>query len=291
MELFIDAFITYLEDVKHASPNTINAYRNDLDKLKDFLEKQGIYSVTKISATTLNSYVLSLEKDGLMPASVSRNIAAIKSFLLFLLKKGIMNDDPAEFIKPPKVIKKHPQLIDTGSIDALLSMPDISSNKGIRDKAMLELLYATGMKVTELITLKVGDISLSGRYLTCSKKRERNIPFGNTAKAALQDYIFIRDKAFNKAGSDILFLNSKGGQLSRQGFWKVLKGYAEAAGIHDINPNIVRHSFAAHMLDNGADLASVQEFLGYADMGNTYAYLPRSGKSSREVYMNTHPRA
>lgn len=291
MELFIDAFITYLEDVKHASPNTINAYRNDLDKLKDFLEKQGIYSVTKISATTLNSYVLSLEKDGLMPASVSRNIAAIKSFLLFLLKKGIMNDDPAEFIKPPKVIKKHPQLIDTGSIDALLSMPDISSNKGIRDKAMLELLYATGMKVTELITLKVGDISLSGRYLTCSKKRERNIPFGNTAKAALQDYIFIRDKAFNKAGSDILFLNSKGGQLSRQGFWKVLKGYAEAAGIHDINPNIVRHSFAAHMLDNGADLASVQEFLGYADMGNTYAYLSRSGKSSREVYMNTHPRA
>ncbi len=290
MDYLINEFISYLKDVRRASQNTVSAYRNDLDKLKDYYEKQGINDVSRISGTNLNSYILSLEKDGMKPASVSRNIASIRAFLLFLLKKGVIRDDPAEFIKPPKVIKKHPLLIDTDKINLLLGMPDITTNKGKRDKAMLELLYATGMKVTELITLKTEDISLSGRYLALREKRERIIPFGNAARAALEEYLKIRDKAFNKTGSDILFLNAKGGSFSRQGLWKLLKEYALAAGIQSINPNMIRNSFAAHMLDNGADLASVQEFLGYSDMGS-YAYLSRSGKSSREVYMNTHPRA
>lgn len=156
---------------------------------------------------------------------------------------------------------------------------------------MLELLYATGMKVSELVTLKTDDINLSGRYLSLRDRRERIIPFGNAAKNALEEYLKIRDKAFNKAGSDILFLNNKGGRLSRQGIWKLLREYALDAGIQNVNPNMIRHSFAAHMLENGADLASVQEFLGYSDIGSSFTYLSRGGKSSREVYMNTHPRA
>jgi len=292
MEQYINDFIKYLEEVKQASKNTIQAYQNDLKKLQLFLEKHNINLVTKISETSLNSYILSLEKEGLSPASVSRNIAAIKSFLLYLIKHGqLSGEDPSERIKPPKVPKKSPQIINTSLVDKLLQQPDKHSKKGIRDRAMLELLYATGIKVSELLSMKETDINLSGRYITCGDKRERNIPIGKSAKAALQEYLSIRSVNFNKKDSDILFLNSSGEQLSRQGLWKILKIYAKLAGIEDINPNAIRHSFAAHMIDNGADLGSVQEFLGHADITTTQLYLTQSYKNSREVYMNTHPRA
>lgn len=291
MQQYIDAFITYLLEVKHSSRNTIQAYQNDLKKLQSFLEKQNITTVTKISETGLNSYVLSLEKEGLSPASVSRNIASLKSFLLYLLKQGKIAGDPSERMKAPKVAKKTPQIIDTSLMERLLQQPDTKSKKGIRDKAMLELMYATGMKVSELIKIRVSDINLSGRYVTCGEKKERNIPFGKSAKEALQEYLNIRQEAFNKLTMEALFLNSSGEQLSRQGFWKILNTYAKAVGIENINPNMIRHSFAAHLIDNGADLGSVSEFLGYSDIATTQVYLPRSHKSSREVYMNAHPRA
>ena len=292
MEQYINDFIKYLEEVKQSSKNTLQAYQNDLKKLQLFLEKHNINLVTKISETSLNSYILSLEKEGLSPASVSRNIAAIKSFLLYLIKHGqLSGEDPSERIKPPKVPKKSPQIINTSLVDKLLQQPDKHSKKGIRDRAMLELLYATGIKVSELLSMKETDINLSGRYITCGDKRERNIPIGKSAKAALQEYLSIRSVNFNKKDSDILFLNSSGEKLSRQGLWKILKIYAKLAGIEDINPNAIRHSFAAHMIDNGADLGSVQEFLGHADITTTQLYLTQSYKNSREVYMNTHPRA
>ncbi len=291
MNQYINDFVTYLQEVKHASANTIGAYQNDLKKLAAYLEKQGISSVQKISETSLNSYVLSLEKEGMTPASVSRNIASMKAFLLYLLKSGSITGDPSERIRPPKVIKKAPQIIPPEMIDRLLKQPDVNTNKGLRDKAMLELLYGTGMKVSELITIKTGDINLSGRYLVCGEKRERIVPFGKVAKSALQEYNKIRETAFVKEPTELLFLNSSGEQLTRQGFWKILKAYANGAGIKEINPNIIRHSFAAHMLDNGADLLSVQEFLGHADISTTQLYLSRSYKNSRDVYMNTHPRA
>jgi integrase/recombinase XerD len=291
MNQYISDFVTYLQEVKHASMNTVEAYQNDLKKLAAYLNKQGISSVQKISETSLNSYVLSLEKEGLTAASVSRNIASIKAFLLYLLKHGRINGDPSERLKPPKVIKKSPQIIPTEQIDQLLKQPDSNCAKGLRDKAMLELMYATGMKVTELISLKLSDINLAGRFLSCGDKKERNIPFGKTAKNALQEYLSARDNAFNKKNNDILFLNSSGEQLTRQGFWKILKAYANEVGIQEINPNIIRHSFAAHLIDNGADLVSVQEFLGHSDISTTQLYLTRSYKNSREVYMNTHPRA
>ncbi len=291
MNQYISDFVTYLREVKHASANTVGAYRNDLRKLAAYLDKQGIGTVQKISETSLNSYILSLEKEGFTPASVSRNIASIKSFLLFLLKSGSISKDPSERIRPPKVVKKSPPIIPPERIDRLLKQPDTKTNKGIRDKAMLELIYATGMKVSELISMRLADINLSGRYLSCGEKRERIIPFGKTARTALQDYINIRETAFLKNETEVLFLNSSGEQLTRQGFWKILKAYAKEVGIEEINPNIIRHSFAAHLIDNGADLLSVQEFLGHADISTTQLYLSRGHKNSREVYMNSHPRA
>jgi integrase/recombinase XerD len=291
MEQYINDFITYLTQVKHASKNTLQAYRNDLNNLRLFFEKQGIHNVTKISETGLNSYILTLEKDGLSPASVSRKIATLKTFILFLMKQGVIIGDPSERIKPPKVQKKSPKTINTDVVDNLLKQPKLQTNKGIRDRAILELLYATGMKVSELVSLKLTDINLPARYLTCGDKRERSIPFGNSAKEALQAYLAIRSEHFDKNNNEYLFLNITGEQLSRQGLWKILKVYAKAAGLSDINPNTIRHSFAAHLIENGADLGSVQEFLGHADITTTQLYLTQSYKNSREVYMNTHPRA
>jgi integrase/recombinase XerD len=291
MEQYINDFITYLQDVKHSSRNTLQAYQNDLKKLVQFLNKLNINSVNKISETNLNSYILTLEKDGLSPASVSRNIAAMKSFLLYLLKHGIITGDPSERIRPPKVQKKSPQILEADLVDQLLVQPDLTTKKGIRDRAILELLYATGIKVSELIAMKVTDVNLTGRYITCGERRERSIPFGKTARKALQDYLNIRSSAFDKKNCDILFLNSSGDQLTRQGLWKILKSYARLVGMTQINPNAIRHSFAAHLLENGADLGSVQEFLGHADITTTQLYLTHSFKNSREVYMNSHPRA
>lgn len=291
MEQYINDFITYLKDVKHASNNTLQAYQNDLKKLSIYFDKQSINTVSKITETSLNSYVLTLEKEGLSPATVTRNIAAIKAFILYLIKRQLILGDPAERIKPPKINKKSPQVIDVSLVDKLISQPDKNTRKGIRDRAILELLYATGVKVSEMISIKLSDINLTGRFLTCGERRERNIPFGKSAKAALQEYMNIRSQSFDKYNSEILFLNTNGESLSRQGLWKILKTYARKAGLEDINPNTIRHSFAAHMIDNGADLSSVQEFLGHSDITTTQLYLAHSYKNSREVYMNTHPRA
>ncbi|HWT75181.1 MAG TPA: tyrosine recombinase [Mobilitalea sp.] len=291
MEQYINDFIAYMKDIKHASKNTLQAYQNDLRKLQIFLEKQDINSVTKISETNLNSYILTLEKEGLSPASVTRNIAAMKAFILYLMKHQLIQGDPSERIKPPKFQKKTPQVIEISLIDKLIGQPDTNTKKGIRDRAMLELLYATGVKVSEMIAIKVTDLNLSGKYLTCGERRERIVPFGKSAKAALQEYLIIRTQNFDKNNSEYLFLNTNGEQLSRQGLWKILKSYAKETGMEAINPNTIRHSFAAHMIDNGADLGSVQEFLGHSDITTTQLYLTHSYKNSREVYMNTHPRA
>lgn len=291
MKHHIEDFINYLQDVKQSSLNTIRAYQNDLRKLESYLNQQGIQTASKITETTLNSYVLSLEKEGMSPASVSRHIASMKAFLLYLLRNGNINHDPSVRIKAPKVVKKPPQIINEDKVLTLLNQPNLYTSKGIRDKAMLELLYATGIKVSELINIKLSDINLSGRFLTCKDRQERSIPFGTAASNAIKAYIDIRETDFNKKNSDYLFLNSHGEQLTRQGFWKILKGYAKKAGIEDINPNMIRHSFAAHMIENGADIGVVQKFLGHTDISTTQLYLAHNNQNVHEVYMNAHPRA
>lgn len=291
MEQYLNDFVTYLRDVKRASNNTLQAYGNDLKRFNAFLKNQSITSVTKISETSLNSYVLSLEKEGLSTSSVSRNIASMKAFMLYLFKQGIISEDPAERIKGPKILKKTPQVMNTSMVNQLLRQPNLLTKKGIRDKAIMELLYATGMKVSELASCKVSDVNLAGKYITCHEHNERTIPFGRPAAQAIKEYLNIRQTVFNKKNSDILFLNPSGDSLSRQGLWKILKGYATGAGLTNINPNMLRQSFAAHMIENGADLNSVKEFLGHADISSTQFYITRSIKSSRDVYRNSHPRA
>lgn len=291
MKQSINEFVTYLQEVKYASLNTIGAYKNDLKKLQLYLEHQGIYTVDKINETNLNSYVLSLEKEGMTPNTVSRNIASIKAFILFLLKSAKISGDPAEKIKPPRIHKKTPKVMNADLVDKLLKKPNVKTHKGIRDKAMLELMYATGMKVTELTSLKLSDINLNGKYLSCGDRRERIVPFGKVAKNALQNYLNVRSEAFDKYQKDYVFLNSHGEQLSRQGFWKILKTYAKEVGMMEITPTTLRNSFAAHLIENGADLSCVQEFLGHSDISTTQLYLPHSYKNRREMYMNTHPRA
>ena len=291
MEQYIDKFITYLKEVKNASPNTVQAYQKDLRKLYLYLEQHKIIEVTKISETNLNSYILSLEKEGLSPSSITRNMAAIKAFLLYLLRQGKIIGDPSERIKLPKLNKKNPKIIDVSLMDQLLKQPDLRTHKGIRDKAMLELLYATGIKVSELLAIKVEDINMKNKYISCGERRERIIPIGTSAIRAIREYLEVRNEVFNKYQSDLLFLNMNGKQLSRQGLWKILKAYATVAGLQDIMPNTIRHSFASHLIENGADLGSVQEFLGHADIHSTNVYLSQNNKSRREVYINTHPRA
>ena len=291
MKQEIEEFTKYLSEVKQASSNTIKAYQNDLNKLEAFMKRQGIENASKITETSLNSYILSLEKENMSPSTVSRHIASMKAFLLFLIKQGRIKGDPSERIKPPKIVKKAPQILGKDKVLQLLNQPDINTVKGIRDKAMLELLYATGIKVSELINLRLWDVSLTGRYITCGEKNERTIPFGSAAKEALVAYLNIRSDMFDKKNSIYLFLNSHGEKLSRQGFWKILKEYSKKVGIEDINPNMIRHSFAAHMIENGADIGVVQKFLGHTDISTTQLYLAHNYQNSREVYANTHPRA
>lgn len=291
MEQHIIEFTTYLREVKHVSQNTIQAYGNDLKKLQLYLQEQDINSISKISETSLNSYVLNLEREGFSPASVSRNISSIKNFFLYLIKQGKISKDPSERLKPPKITRKVPEIMDIDDIRLLLQQPDINTSKGIRDRAMLELLYATGIKVSELISLKLSDVNLKMKYITCEGKNERNIPFGKPAKEAIEAYLAIRKETFDRQGSEYLILNTSGEQLSRQGFWKIIKGYAEAAGMKGVNPNRIRRSFAMHLIENGADLESVRELMGHNDIMSTQQYISRNHKNSREVYLKTHPRA
>ncbi len=291
MEKYINNFIDYLNNVKKSSTNTILAYTRDLKKLQGFLDNANVSNVSHISETLLNSYILHLEKKGFSPSSVARNIASIKAFMLYLLKNGHISSDPSERIKAPKVDAKPPRTLNLDQINQLLDMPDLSTKKGIRDKAMLEILYATGMKVSEIIGIKVSDINLKSRFISCGSRRERNIPFGKTCKKAIEAYLEIRQNAFNKNNLDYLFLNFSGNKLTRQGFWKILKEYSDKMGLEDISPNVIRHSFATHMIDNGADLESLQEFLGHSDLSSTQNYLHKEYKNSRQVYLDTHPRA
>lgn len=294
MNTFLLDFLAYMSEVKKASENTIMSYRNDLTKLIKYLASQNITDTEKMNETSINSFVLSLEREGLSPATVSRNIASIKAFVLFMIKKGKMQEDPTERIKPPKVEKKQPLTLSVEQINGLLEQPSNDSKKGIRDKAMLELLYATGIRVSELISIKLEDINLKNKYIICNNSnKERIIPFGNMAKTALENYFQkVRMDISNRIQSNICFANLSGEPMSRQGFWKIIKTYGKAAGItNEITPQILRHSFALHMINNGADLGSVQELLGYSDITATQIYMQSRKCKIRDVYEGTHPRA
>ena len=292
MELEIQKFIQYLEEEKHASMNTEVSYKRDLLKLEEYVKEQNISALTRVNTTNLNSYMLYLEKKGSAPSSISRNIASIKAFYSYLWKKGIIDKDPAENLKAPKLEKKFPDILTVEEVELLLKQPEGNNAKEIRDKAMLELLYATGIRVSELIGLKLSDINFQLGYIHCMiHDKERIIPFGSQAKKALEDYMLQSRKQLLKGqDSDMLFVNCSGKPMSRQGFWKLIKLYGNKAGIEkEITPHTLRHSFAAHLVENGADLRSVQEMLGHSDISTTQMYMGMNTRL-REVYTRAHPR-
>ncbi len=290
----IDEFVDYLTNVKKSSKNTIASYKRDLIKLYRYLSDSGYEDWGSVSNTNLNSYVLMIEKQGMSSATVSRNIASIKSFYLYLLKQGVINEDPSDTLKPPKIEKKAPVILSVEEVNLLLEQPSGDSPKDIRDKAMLELLYATGIRVSELINLQLSDVNLSMNYIQCHEGgKDRVIPFTNETREALQSYLESAREALCKEEQGYLFTNCQGDPMTRQGFWKLIKYYSSKAGIKkDITPHTIRHSFAVHLVNNGADLKSVQEMLGHSDISTTQIYLKANANTKlKEVYEKAHPRA
>lgn len=293
MQKEIDSFISYLHNVKKSSVNTQLSYQRDLKKFKTFCENRGISSVKQLTAKDLEIYIDVMGEEQFKPATVSRNIASIKAWVSFLLDEGVLKDDVSGSLKVPKIEKKVPEIMTMNEVVTLLEQPSKDTPKEIRDKAMLELLYATGIRVTELISLKLEDLNLQMNYITCNDgNKERMIPFGAKARMALMNYIeTARQEMLEDSNNHILFVNCSGKAMSRQGFWKLIKYYANKAGITaDITPHTLRHSFAAHLVENGADLRSVQEMLGHSDISTTQIYANMNHNKLREVYKRAHPR-
>lgn len=289
----IQNFIQYLHREKQTSTNTEVSYTRDLKKMNQYLSAHGVSCVQEVTATVLNSYILFLENEGRKPATISRSIASMKAFYHYMSREKKLVSDPSERLKAPKIEKKAPVILSLEEVTRLLEQPKGSSPKELRDQAMLELLYATGIRVSELVSLKIMDVNLKMEYLICSDgHRERMIPFGNIAKEALQRYLEEgRPKLVTENTGEWLFTNCAGDVMSRQGFWKLIKAYGKKAGIEvEITPHMLRHSFAAHMVNNGADLKSVQEMLGHSDISTTQMYAQIGQKHIREVYANAHPR-
>ena len=293
MEKEITTFITYLHNVKGTSKNTEMSYKRDLDKVRHFMAERGICEVSAVSSQDLGDYVKYLEDNKFAAATVSRNIASLKAFYHYMLQVGCVAEDLSEQLKAPKIEKKVPEIMSPEEVIRLLEQPTGDTPKEIRDKAMLELLYATGIRVTELITLRISDVNMQLGVILCrDRTKERIIPFGAAARNALARYLEgTRDAMLENKASDVLFANCSGQPMSRQGFWKLIKYYAKKAGIKaDITPHTLRHSFAAHLVENGADLRSVQEMLGHSDISTTQIYANMNHSHIREVYAKAHPR-
>lgn len=271
----IHNFIQYLHQEKQTSENTELSYERDLKKMSLYLTEHGVNRVDAVTLEVLNSYIIEQEQSGLKPATVSRSIASMKAFFHYEELEQKISEDPALNLKAPKVEKKAPSILTTEETDRLLSQPKENSPKGLRDKAMLELLYATGIRVSELISLKLTDVDLSTGYITCvDAHKERVIPITPVAKDTLVRYIREgRPQLVKDENSVWLFTNCSGEAMSRQGFWKLIKSYGKRAGIEsEITPHILRHSFAAHLVCSGADLKIVQEILGHSDISTTQVY-------------------
>ena len=271
----VDRFEQYLREVKQASENTVQSYRRDLMQMITYLEEKEIREAAKVTKTSLHGYILHMEEQGKAATTISRMMAAMEAFFNYECMQACIRRNPAESLHAPKVEKKAPVVLSVDQVSALLAQPSGQTPKEIRDKAMLALLYATGIRVSELIGIQMEDINMNIGFLVCRDgERERTIPFGRSAKAALEEYLeHARNELLRGKGSDYFFVNCTGGAMSRQGFWKIIKYYGEKAGIEeDITPHTLRHSFAAHLIARGADMRAVQTILGHSDMATTQMY-------------------
>ena len=291
---YIADYRTWLQEEKHASDNTLSSYLRDINQFKTWLLGAGSPDLRRVKKDTINEYMLYLSGAGKSPTTITRCTASLKSFYAYMLGRGAVKTNPAKNIAALKVERKCPEILTSKEVELFLEQPKCVDEKGYRDHAMLELLYATGIRVSELIGLDVGDVNLAGGFIRCrSKTRERIIPLYRTAIKALRDYITdIRPRIISGPDEQALFVNMNGGRMSRQGFWKIIKYYQEKAEISkDITPHTLRHSFAVHLLENGADLRSIQEMLGHADISSTQIYAHIIKKHLKDVYQKAHPRA
>ena len=284
---------TYLKERKKSSPNTLSSYLRDIRQYLAWLEEEGLVPEQAVQGD-VERYIRSLTGRGKSPATVTRCLASLKSFYTYLLAEGAVEVNPARGQTSAKVERKLPRILAAKEVELFLEQPDRSDPKGCRDKAMLELLYATGIRVSELIGLDLDHVNLSAGFIRCAGHgKERIIPLYPAAVKALQDYIeHVRPQVIERPDEKALFVNMNGERMSRQGFWKIIKHYQDKAGIQkDITPHTLRHSFAAHLLENGADLRSIQEMLGHADISSTQIYAQLVNQKLKDVYNKAHPRA
>jgi integrase/recombinase XerD len=292
----LQSFIHYLSVERGLAPNTLESYERDLTKFIGHLKESGTDSLRDTEKTHISGYIAKLRKAGKAPATISRNIVSIRAFFQFLLREGMIGKDPSVHLEAPRLEKRLPKVMTMHEVELLLDAPSTSTPNGMRDKAMLEVLYATGIRVSELISLSTDDVHLGLGYVRCVGKgsKERIIPLGRIAAQTLDQYLKTSRHKLLKPGKseNALFVNHLGTRMTRQGFWKIIKKYAAQSGIQkEITPHTLRHSFATHLLENGADLRSVQEMLGHADIATTQIYTHVTNKRMKDVYNRTHPRA
>lgn len=295
MERWLDEFINYLAVERGLAKNTLASYKIDLNQYLSFLKKQGV-SLDEANRNHILTHLYKLQKSGKAPATISRHLAALKHFYRFLVADNIVAEDYTINLESPKLAQRLPQVLSTTEVENLLSQPQLVVPAGIRDKAMLELIYATGIRVSEMVSLDIQHIELEMGYIRCFGKgsKERIIPLGSVAARHVQEYLARARVKLTKGKPEhqALFVNVQGNRLTRQGFWKIIKKYAREGKIEKpITPHTLRHSFATHLLENGADLRSVQEMLGHADISTTQIYTHLTKLRLREVYNKAHPRA
>lgn len=288
-------FVDYLKNERKMSANTMEAYNRDVNEFIAFEKSRGMTDVTEVSSTEIVAFLHYLKSVGKSAATVNRKLASVRAFFNYLLNEGVIQTNPTADIKSPKIERKTLEYLEISEIDKLLDSPD-DSIRGVRDKAILEVLYATGIRVTELIDANVEDLNLRMGFITCAGEhsKARIIPLGRPARAALENYIYDVRESLLKENKDekALFVNYYGKRITRQGLWKILREYGDKIGIEQkLTPNIIRNSFAVHMLQNGADLKSLQELMGHEDISATQVYLSVTKNRIKDVYDRTHPRA
>lgn len=293
MEKQIISFLNFLENDKKLVSNTLQSYKRDIVQYQEYIEENNI-NYLKVNSKTIEKYFDYLKDEGKKTSTISRSLASIRSFYQYLVRTKKIKKDPTATIQAPKVEKKVPNILTSKEVELLLEQPSTVDLKGIRDKAMLEFAYATGMRVTEIISLDVNDVNFKEGFVVCkSSRKKRTIPLGNISLKALEDYVKTsRPYLIKDENAKALFVNINGKRLTRQGFWKIVKYYKEQANISkDITPHILRHSFATHLLQNGADLKSIQTMLGHSDISSTQVYMQFQNENLKEIYKKAHPRA
>lgn len=286
MEQYVKAYIAYLTIEEQASENTIASYRRDLLKLCGYFEKCGIQSLEDVTHTNLTSYILEMECNSLAASSISRSLSAIRSFFSYLTEQRVIEKNVSKKLSSPKVTPKKPEILDPFEVEAYLGQTFPNTKKGVRDQAMIELLFATGMRVSELIALQVTDLDYELGCVMCGvNDPKRVVPVESIALGFVKKYVDEVRPDFDKKGNSHLFLNYAGNALTRQGIWKVLRAYGTSAGItKEITPHMIRHTFASNIVNNGADLKAVQEMMGHADLATTQSYVDKKKHLVMEEY-------